>query len=99
MNGQITYRKTREGEWVVMGPVAAVRANGTVLVTRRDGTTKMESIARVGSPFSVNGVSMVYGHIARGSPAVSVPRGTFECDECGEWARPGTRCWETGMIH
>lgn len=25
--------------------------------------------------------------------------GTYECDECGDYVRPGTRCWETGHIH
>lgn len=24
---------------------------------------------------------------------------TRECEECGEYATPGTRCWETGLIH
>jgi hypothetical protein len=25
--------------------------------------------------------------------------GTYECDECGDYVRPGTRCWETGRTH
>lgn len=27
------------------------------------------------------------------------PRGMYECEECGEYVRPGTRCWETGATH
>jgi hypothetical protein len=27
------------------------------------------------------------------------PGGRYECPECGDWVTPGTRCWETGMIH
>ena len=25
--------------------------------------------------------------------------GTYECEECGDYVRPGTRCWETGTKH
>lgn len=27
------------------------------------------------------------------------PYGTYECEECGDYVRPGTRCWETGLTH
>ncbi len=27
------------------------------------------------------------------------PRGQMECEECGDWVTPGSRCWETGMTH
>jgi hypothetical protein len=23
----------------------------------------------------------------------------YECDECGEYVYPGSRCWETGLEH
>jgi len=35
-----------------------------------------------------------------GRPGTTYERGVGRvCDECGEVARPGTRCWETGCIH
>jgi hypothetical protein len=111
-----SYRKTKSGEWVVFGPAATVRP-GRVNVAKRDGTTKAETVERVGRPFVVDGVECVYGYIAeRGAttPATSsgldmsreaiaarnrAHFGSYECEECGERVRPGTRCWETGMAH
>lgn len=25
--------------------------------------------------------------------------GRYECEECGDYVYPGSRCWETGMTH
>lgn len=58
-----TFRKTKSGEWVVCGVPALVKANQDVAVRKADGTTKQVSIARVGKPFQVNGVKMVYGYL------------------------------------
>lgn len=59
----ITYRKTRQGEWVAFGPADAVKV-GAVTVTKKDGTTKTERVERVGRPFEANGRQMVYGYLA-----------------------------------
>lgn len=97
-----SYRKTKSGEWVVFGPAASVRL-GQVAVSKRDGAAKVETVAKLGKPFRVDGVECVYGYIApkqasrSGGPVR--PSGSYECDECGDRVQPGTRCWETGMAH
>lgn len=65
---QVTYRKTKTGEWVAYGPTTVVTAGATVTVTKRSGEAKTERVARVGRPFNVGGVEMVYGYLAA-SPA------------------------------
>jgi hypothetical protein len=65
----VQYRKTKKGEWVVMGPVDAVDAGEDVTVTRKNGTTKNEFVLRVSKPFDVDGVEMVYGFITDPDPA------------------------------
>jgi len=61
----ITYRKTRNGQWVAYGPADAITAGTVVTVTKKNGETKEEYIESVGRPFEVNGVKMVYGYIGR----------------------------------
>jgi len=58
----ISYRKTKQGVWVVCGPVAEVRV-GKVAVTKKDGTTKTETIESVGKPFAASSGDLVYGYI------------------------------------
>lgn len=58
-----TYRKTKTGEWVVFGPERLVRV-GQVLVTKRDGASKTETIERVGKSFDCDGMRARYGYIA-----------------------------------
>ena len=106
MTGTASYRKTQTGEWVVMGPTSIVKANATVTVAKKDGSTKVETIAKVGRPFQAQGREMVYGYIARSAwsttgtrPARNQYGQHRECDECGELATPGTVCWETGLRH
>lgn len=60
----ITYRKTKAGEWVAYGPAAVIRP-GTVTVTRRDGSTRTETIERAGKAFTAGGTQMAYGYLAR----------------------------------
>jgi hypothetical protein len=83
------YRKTSSGEWVVCGPTSLVKAGTTVTVTKRDGTTKTEQIARVGKPFEIAGVQCCYGYIAsdRGAPRYRGPRKIIKSKK---------RCWATG---
>lgn len=59
------YRKTKEGEWVVMGPVGTVRAGSRVAVTTKNGEVKQEWISNIGKPFETDKGRMVYGYIAR----------------------------------
>jgi len=37
------------------------------------------------------------------TPSGTRPRlrrdGTYLCDECGDYVKPGTSCWETGLRH
>ena len=80
-----TYRKTKDGRWVVFGSAATVTA-GLVTVTRKDGTTKQETVVSVSKPFDVDGVPHVYGTIAtRARP------GGCQCTEQG-CCRPRCFC-------
>lgn len=59
-----TYRKTRDGTWVVFGPSSDVKV-GQVTVTKKNGDTKIETVERVSRPFDVDGVAHVYGFVAQ----------------------------------
>lgn len=59
----ITYRKTRDGQWVAYGPASEIKPDTTVTVTKKNGETKEEYIESVGKPFTVDGTKMVYGYI------------------------------------
>jgi hypothetical protein len=67
----LSYRKTRDGEWVVFGPKAEMwdglynKPAGNVVVTKKDGTKKTESIDHLGKPFQADGVECCYGYIDR----------------------------------
>lgn len=89
MAAAITYRKTQQGEWVAYGTTSAVRV-GAVTVTKKDGSIKTEQVTRLGKTFTVAGVPMVYGYLAKSAPA---PRrsarrntwmGSYSCDDC-QW--------------
>lgn len=56
------YRRTKTGDWVVCGPASIVRPDCTVTVHKRDGSTKMEEIDRVGKTFRVDGIDLRYGY-------------------------------------
>jgi len=92
-----TYTKTQKGEWVVLAPAAALKAGATITVTKKDGTTKTETIESVGRAFERNGRQMAYGYPAK-TKTTHRTHSAF-CDECGSKATKGTRCWETGMMH
>jgi hypothetical protein len=74
--GVLKYRKTRNGEWAVFGPVALMGEGKTVTVTKADGSTKQETIGSMSRPFDVDGVPHAYGYLER----------SRLCDQCG---RPG----------
>lgn len=57
----VNFRKNRHGDWVVCGPVSEV-VIGPVLVTKRDGSTRVVAVFHVGRPFTNrDGVRCVYG--------------------------------------
>jgi hypothetical protein len=60
----LNYRKTKTGSWVAYGPATLVHT-GTVEVLKRDGTTKTETIDRVGRSFQVDGIACAYGYLAQ----------------------------------
>lgn len=62
-----TFRKNKQGEWVVFGPASVVRP-GRVAVTKKDGRVQSVEIESVGRPFFANGQQMVYGYIAKKAP-------------------------------
>lgn len=70
---RITYRKTKQGEWVAYGPAAeffqtigdrTIRRN-YVTVTKRSGEADLRAVERTGRIFTVAGVEMVYGYLER----------------------------------
>jgi hypothetical protein len=60
---QATYRRTKSGEWVVMAPASTLRSGQTITVTKKDGSTKVETIAKVGKSFAASGTQMAYGYL------------------------------------
>ena len=60
------FRKTKAGKWAVMAPVAsleaALSAGGQVDVLKKSGDWSKFTIASLGKPFDVDGVSMCYGY-------------------------------------
>lgn len=82
------YRKTKTGEWVAFGPVSLVKV-GPVAIAKRDGSTKVETVASVGKTFKVDGVACCYGYLGETkakitSVTTSPARHSAMCDECGE---------------
>ncbi len=60
------FRKTKAGKWAVMAPAAsleaALSAGGQVDVLKKSGDWSKFTIASLGKPFDVEGVSMCYGY-------------------------------------
>lgn len=51
------YRRLRSGDWGIMGPADVVKPDAQVIVKKKDGSTKIETVeALVGKPFDVDGV-------------------------------------------
>jgi hypothetical protein len=63
----LTYRKTKNGEWVAYGPRAEFPAEyvtGKIIeVAKKDGTVKREALAGIGKTFMVGGTEMAYGYL------------------------------------
>jgi hypothetical protein len=60
------FRKTKAGKWAVMAPLvsleAALQADGKVEVLKKSGDWSKFTVASLGKPFDVDGVSMCYGY-------------------------------------
>lgn len=64
-----TYAKLRSGDWGIRS-TAALRAGDSIAVTKRDGSTKTETVAKI--VFTGGGVTLAA--IASGAPASSPSR-------------------------
>lgn len=60
----VGWRKTKNGTWVVCGPVATVQPGASVNVTSKAGKTKLVSISEIGKPFETDDGLYVYGYVA-----------------------------------
>jgi len=96
LDNTITFKRLRNGEWGIQG--LWLEPGEKVTVTRRDGSTTRVTVGRVLFT-GEDGYSIAT--IATEPKSVPVRRrqATFECQECGDRVRPGTQCWETGLIH
>lgn len=56
-----TYRKTQQGEWVIVGSIDIVKV-GEVTVTKKSGETKVETVVRVGKTFTTDAGECCYGY-------------------------------------
>lgn len=70
-----TWRKNRDGEWVIFGPAETLRVGATVTVSKKNGEADLHTIQRVSRPFDVDGVPHVYAWPQQDAD---------ECIECGE---------------
>ena len=58
----ISFRKGKNGDWAVMGPVSEMKI-GTVQVKKKDGSITPFEITELGPPFEGDeGVMCVYGY-------------------------------------
>lgn len=93
----ITYRKTKQGEWVAYGLSSAIKPGADVTVTKRSGETKTEHIAAVGKAFAVDGKQMAYGYLAETGKSTSRPASKRTSDHFLAGERPnGQRCLDCG---
>ena len=60
------FRKTKSEKWAVMAPVQmleeALKTGGLVEVQKKSGDWSKFTIASLGKPFDVDGISMCYGY-------------------------------------
>jgi hypothetical protein len=64
-----TYRKTSQDVWVVFArheDLVEAHRLGAIRVTKKNGDTKVEAIAKVGKPFDRDGDTFAYGYINDG---------------------------------
>lgn len=93
-----TYTKLRDGSWGLRG--SGLASGRIVSVTKRDGTVKTETVGRVLWTGSDGTCLATIQQSSAGQRTSGARRGgRYECEECGEYVTPGTRCWETGATH
>ena len=59
----VTYRKAKDGRWVAFGPTSEVHV-GSITISKKDGSSKIENVASLGKSFDVNGTACCYGYLA-----------------------------------
>ena len=95
-----TYTKLRDGSWGLRIQTSARDLSGVstqVSVRTKAGATKIEQPGRV--IWTGDGVMLTtIERTSHSSPRLRWD-GTYECEECGDFVRRGTRCWETGRQH
>jgi hypothetical protein len=102
-----TWAKLRDGSWGVRVPHSA-RPGQEVVVRKKSGQTAKVTLGT--KVWTDNRTVWLFTVEKSGSGGSSSqnrsrpqrgrrPGGRYECQECGEYVTPGTRCWETGMMH
>lgn len=94
-----SWGKLKDGSWGVYVEGAAVPGS-SVLVHKRDGSSSTVVLGR--RIWQGNGKMLFAVERDAGgshSRRRRGPGGSYECEECGDYVRPGTSCWETGMMH
>jgi hypothetical protein len=107
MSETITYRKTRQGQWVAFAPAATLNrlmldSNRRIEIVKRSGERKVETLESVGRSFVADGREMAYGYLAKSAPAApkatpNAGRGGI-CDECGNPRRNLSACVDSSGI-
>jgi hypothetical protein len=101
-----TYTRLRSGEWGIRIVGGQPQPGAVVAVGRRDGTVVHETIGRIlWTGPGRDGETVTLATIPHRERRRSSGRGRryaggrYECEECGDIVEPGSRCWETGMVH
>lgn len=61
MSAQITWKKTAEGEWAILGPASVITRGATVEVKTRAGKVSQVTIGDVLTTDARDGIDMVIG--------------------------------------
>lgn len=59
----LSWKKTKTGRYVVIGPYSVLRTGMDVLAVSQSGSSKRVTIKSLGKPFDSGGTRMVYGYI------------------------------------
>jgi hypothetical protein len=96
---EATFKKLRSGEWGLVVNSEQVQPGDSVLTVTKAGKREQKIVGKV--IWRGNGVAIceIATSGGGGSSSRRRPGGRYECEECGDYVEPGTRCWETGMIH
>lgn len=84
MTATITWTKLRSGAWGIKGAADAITEGATVTVTRKDGTEKAATVAKVVWTDGQAAIAAVADD-AQGAKKNGARKG--RCDECGEFRR------------